>query len=720
MIKRIIYALITIIMMLPVSVLLSANKAGASPTNLISDLVYKNEYTMDEASVQAFINQFPKSCLLPQNYPTNISPVSFLEPTSYFSYGSTPVSAAKIIYKVSRYYHLNPQVLLSTLEKEQGIVSGNTYYGSCIPTVYNSAMGYNCPDGSENALKDYPNIGIYRTCVASEGNAGFSRQVNHAAWQLRFDQERSYGNTEWGGDGSVYYYGRMTEGYRARVSGGTTTYYDGYTVIDGQSIKLENGSTAALYNYTPHFNSFERIFTNWFGSPQSGQAYVTFKSHVTNLGWTKLSSNIGTTGTIGQNLSMQAFKINGEVEYSSYSQETGWQPTVSKGMISGTTGYNRPIQAVKIKPIGALASQFDIYYRTHVSNIGWLDWTKDSQTSGSTGDNTRNIEAIDIQLVSKGSPAPGATVNPYANYGTAAYSPPLALSVASHVAGIGWQPAVTDMMVSGTTEQARSIEASKVTLVNNSGIGGSLLYSAQVAGLGWQPFVNSGQIAGTTGQARQMETIRFLLAGDLGKQYDIWYRAHVSSIGWLGWVKNGVPAGSVGVALPLEAYEIKIIPKSTGTSPTTGLYNPKGWSVPDLYSLSYSAHVSDIGWINSIPQMGIGGTVGRAKPLEALRLDSLSMLNGDTVTIKCSAYVRQAGWINETSQTQTCGTVGQAKPIQSIRLTLDGVNKDLYDIHYRAHLSGLGWQSWVKNGEEAGRADSGVSIEAIMVKVLPK
>jgi len=248
------------------TVFLNQDKALASVDNIISDANFINENAMDEGQIAAFINKFPKSCLLPRNYPQDLSPISFIEPNNYFDHGSQQTSAARIINKMSKYYHLNPQVILTTLEKEQALVSGSQ---GCASWRYNSAMGYNCPDGSENSLKDYPDLGIYRTCVKNPGNAGFARQVNRAAWQLRFDQERAYGNLSWGGDGNVYYYGRMTEGLRSRRQGEPAVYYDGVIAIGGKSFKLANGATAALYNYTPHFNSFERIFTAWFGDPHA-------------------------------------------------------------------------------------------------------------------------------------------------------------------------------------------------------------------------------------------------------------------------------------------------------------------------------------------------------------------------------------------------------------------------------------------------------------------
>lgn len=242
--------------------LLPTSFAYAATDSIISDSIFTNETTMTEQQVAQFIAQFPKSCLTPSNYPANLSPQTFVEPIDYLTFGSQ-VSPARVIVKSATLYHINPQVLLTTLEKEQNLITGNA---GCSTWRYNSAMGYNCPDNL--TYHDYLDWGIEGTCVERQIHAGFARQVAHAAWQFRFDKERAYGNVAYGDYGDIYYGGRMTEGFRARTLSGTPIFYDGYTTIDGQSFKIQNGATAALYNYTPHFNSFERIFTSWFGNTQ--------------------------------------------------------------------------------------------------------------------------------------------------------------------------------------------------------------------------------------------------------------------------------------------------------------------------------------------------------------------------------------------------------------------------------------------------------------------
>ncbi len=163
------------------------------------------------------------------------------------AWGPNTIPASQIIYKSAQMWGFNSEVLISTLQKEESLITGT----SCDAWRYNSAMGYGCPDSGG--------------CNAKY--AGFSRQVLWGGWQLKFGKERSYGNTAWDDDGSITYGGFMTQGNRRRCTSCALNFYDGYATIDGQSIYLENGTTASLYTYTPHLGqSFPGIFEGWFGS----------------------------------------------------------------------------------------------------------------------------------------------------------------------------------------------------------------------------------------------------------------------------------------------------------------------------------------------------------------------------------------------------------------------------------------------------------------------
>ena len=78
--------------------------------------------------------------------------------------------------------------------------------------------------------------------------------------------------------------------------------------------------------------------------------------------------------------------------------------------------------------------------------------------------------------------------------------------------------------------------------------------------------VSNGAMSGTSGQAKRLEAIELELYGEVAYYYDVYYRVHAQSYGWLGWAKNGETAGTSGMAKRLEAIQIKLVPKNSGTS----------------------------------------------------------------------------------------------------------------------------------------------------------
>jgi hypothetical protein len=255
-------------------------KSASAYTNsrIIDDSVFDNVNTMSAASVQSFLNQFPNSCI--KNYQAP-------DPQSWTSYGGN-VSAAQAIYDSAHIWGINPQVILTTLQKEEQLIDGSQ---GCAAWKYWSAMGYDCPS---SATHSYPETGGGATCVAHESNVGFSAQINHGSWQLEFGRWRSEGdgNFSWDGDGAITYYGYMTQGCRARIQGGSVACYDGnITLSDGTSLHVENGATASLYSYTPFLQSFGSIFNNWFGqsvlpaaiTSGNGVIYLTVDGYKLNV-----------------------------------------------------------------------------------------------------------------------------------------------------------------------------------------------------------------------------------------------------------------------------------------------------------------------------------------------------------------------------------------------------------------------------------------------------
>jgi hypothetical protein len=267
--------------------MLFTQKAGASFTanDLIDDPVYDNTGAMSAFAIDNWLNNnFPNGCITPNHGFRALDPIGY-SPSGGFTFGGLYVSAGQVIYDSANVYGINPQVLLATLQKEQSLVTGG---GGCSTLAYTAAAGYGCPDGG--VTYNYSGINLYSlngnevssvngTCVNSAAKAGFSQQVIRAAWLLRFGEQRSQGNVGWAvikgnwdnsDDPGTCYGGPMTQGLLKRCSSDPSPVnYDGYATIDGSSVHMDNGATAALYWYTPHFagnQNFDNIFTGWFGS----------------------------------------------------------------------------------------------------------------------------------------------------------------------------------------------------------------------------------------------------------------------------------------------------------------------------------------------------------------------------------------------------------------------------------------------------------------------
>ncbi len=273
-------------------IIFNSGLANAFTSNLVmDDGVFDDVGSMSAAQIDAWLNNNfgATSCISQDHGFSAPDPVGY-NPTQGFLYGNF-VSAGQVIYDAANAYGLNPEVLLATIQKEQSLVTGSA---GCSTESYAAAAGYGCPDSGSTynwsgiylyAIDGVQYTTINGTCVNSITKVGFSQQVIHAAWLLKFGEQRSEGNVNWAviqgnwdnsDDPQTCYGGPMTQGTFAVCPGGTPTYYDGYTVIDGVSTHMDTGATAALYWYTPHFSgneNFDSIFTAWFGGVVSAAYY---------------------------------------------------------------------------------------------------------------------------------------------------------------------------------------------------------------------------------------------------------------------------------------------------------------------------------------------------------------------------------------------------------------------------------------------------------------
>lgn len=236
------------------------------PGYIISDSVFYDWGSMSVAEIQSFLDSRVQNCRATdpaidclKNIKVDIPETPATLPGQVGPCAAIPAmpnaSAANVIYSVATACGINPQVLIVTLQKEQGLVT------STKPTayMYRAAMGFGCPDSDP--------------AVCGKVFVGLFNQLYRAARQL-----------QWYGDpaGSFTYWkpGRtVAMRYNPKSSCGT------------KSFQLKNQATAALYYYTPYTpneaalnnmygtgdscsaygnRNFWRFFHDWFGSPVSG------------------------------------------------------------------------------------------------------------------------------------------------------------------------------------------------------------------------------------------------------------------------------------------------------------------------------------------------------------------------------------------------------------------------------------------------------------------
>lgn len=236
------------------------------PGNIISDYVMSNYNSMSEAEIQSFLKSknhcndtnISKATKYP-NLHYHIKDGHFVcladelfgNGTNYG--GTTGETAAHIIWQAAQDYHINPQVLLVLLQKEQGLIT-DTWPNHI---QYRSATGYGCPD----------------TAACNSEYYGFKNQISKAA-QL----------------------------FRTVLNGGWTNYplgnnfiqYNPNKACGGSIVNIENLATSSLYRYTPYQpnagaltagtgtaycgaygnRNFYLYFSNWFGDPTKNASLI--------------------------------------------------------------------------------------------------------------------------------------------------------------------------------------------------------------------------------------------------------------------------------------------------------------------------------------------------------------------------------------------------------------------------------------------------------------
>ncbi|GAB3029896.1 hypothetical protein GCM10027052_02440 [Parafrigoribacterium mesophilum] len=245
----------------------SANAADATqfdPGNIISDQIFYNSSLMNESQIQSFLDSKVRTCSTAAQAPCLKSYRQSSAPRAADKYctgayqGGTDELASRIIMNVASACNINPQVLLVTLQKEQGLVTST----SPTPGKYKIAMGYGCPDTAACDSKYY----------------GFANQLYSAARQFQI-------------------YAMWPNDFRYRPGQDNVIQWHPNAQCGSSHVLIQNTATAGLYIYTPYRpnqaalsnlyglgdgcssygnRNFWVYFTDWFGSTTISQAAQSF------------------------------------------------------------------------------------------------------------------------------------------------------------------------------------------------------------------------------------------------------------------------------------------------------------------------------------------------------------------------------------------------------------------------------------------------------------
>ncbi len=239
----------------------AVNASDWKPGRIIDDAVFFNKDAMNPSQIQQFLNSKVPVCDTNHNASFTYNGVWNAPPyTCLKDYNQNGRSAAQIIYDAGQTYGINPQVILTMLQKETALVT-DTW---AAPWQYDRAMGYACPD----------------TAACNTAYYGFTNQVNSAARQLRA-------------------YVNYPDYYNFKAGVTRNILWSPNTACGSNPVYIETQGTAALYNYTPYQpnqaalnnmyglgdgcsaygnRNFWRLFNDWFGTTQTNTS-------VSNINW---------------------------------------------------------------------------------------------------------------------------------------------------------------------------------------------------------------------------------------------------------------------------------------------------------------------------------------------------------------------------------------------------------------------------------------------------
>ena len=85
--------------------------------------------------------------------------------------------------------------------------------------------------------------------------------------------------------------------------------------------------------------------------------------------------------------------------------------------------------------------------------------------------------------------------------------------------------------------------------------------------------------------------------------------------------------------------------------------------------------------------------------------------------IRYMSHVQDLGWENYVNDGAMSGTKGKAKRLEAIKVQIN--NADVAgEVEYRTHVQNLGWENkWTKNGAVSGSVGKSLRLEALQIRL---
>lgn len=305
------------------------------------------------------------------------------------------------------------KVNISKDESTPNVEKDDISYSAHIQTI-GDTKSYNnneiCGTTGKALQMEGISISLKSNSLYMKGNINYSVHVRNIGW-MSYKKNGEFAGTK----------GRklQVEAIKIYLDGTISQFYDIYYRVHVQGLGwldwTKNNNIAGTSGLALRVEAVQIKLVKKNNEVLSGRSYVTvysnndlkFNSHVQNIGNTHFVSNGSITGTTGRGLRIEGLtvklnsninKLKGNITTNVKVIGSGWKTSINS--YAGTTGQAKPIEQIKLTLSGELAKYYDIYYRVHCQNFGWLGWAKNGQVAGTNGYNYR-IEAVQIKLVLK-------------------------------------------------------------------------------------------------------------------------------------------------------------------------------------------------------------------------------------------------------------------------------------------------------------------------------